>query len=96
MSMNASRHRPQPQHKVTFVGHFTVPTARTGGPEAQARALSCCNTTALVEKKRCEGTWGIFTSAQQPSAHVDLHISIGAPREQGQQLEEYKFSRGSR
>lgn len=81
--MNAPKHRPQPQPKVTFAGHFSVPTAGTGGPEAWARAPSCCSTAALTEKNWHEGARGIFKPAQQPPAHVDLHLSISAPGGRG-------------
>lgn len=93
--MNAPKHRPQPQCKVTFAGHLSVPTAGTGGPEVWARAPSHCCSVALIEKNWHEGTGGILKSAQQPPAHVDLHTSIGAPRGQGQWLKEYKLSRGA-
>ncbi|KAK4827619.1 hypothetical protein QYF61_019544 [Mycteria americana] len=32
---NASKHCPQPQHKVTFAGHFSLPSTGTHGPEAR-------------------------------------------------------------
>lgn len=76
--------RPQAPPSATAQSHLCWAlqraTAGTGGPEARARAPSRSSTAALIEKKWHEGTGGIFKSAQQPPAHVDLHISIGAPR----------------
>lgn len=43
-----------------------------------------------------EGRGGIFKSAQQTPAHVDLHIRVGAPWGQRQQVEEYNLSRRPR
>lgn len=69
------------------------PTAGTGGPEARARAPSCCSTAVPTGKNWHEGRGGIFKSAQQTPAHVDLHIRVGAPWGQGQQVGEYNLSR---
>lgn len=74
---------------------FQRVTVGTGGPEARARAPSHCSTAALIETNWCEKTGGILKSAQQPPACVDLRISIGAHRGQGQWLEKYKLSGGT-
>lgn len=94
--MNTPKHHPQPEHKVTFAGHFSVPLQGLVAPRHGHVLPPAVAQQSWQGKNWHEGRGGIFKSAQQTPAHVDLHIRVGAPWGQRQQVEEYNLSRRPR